>query len=103
MKKEHVPPAAPAPFQVLGVAPGATDEEIRKAYLVRIEEAQGGPPEETDLLMLALKELRDPMSRARHELCALDPFVPLAELADEAGTERKFVGITAWLKVLKED
>jgi curved DNA-binding protein CbpA len=91
------------PYQVLGIAPAASGEEIRAAYLRKIREH---PPErdaETfERVRDAYAELRDPRERTRRRLFGEDPLQPLTNLLDGRTPLRRFAGPKAWLAALHE-
>ena len=90
------------PYQALELTPGATDEEIRAAYLRKIKEH---PPErdpaEFERIRDAYEQLRDPRARARSLLFSGDPLAPLAALLVGRRPLRRFVGPKPWLEALK--
>ncbi|MBI3923960.1 MAG: J domain-containing protein [Armatimonadetes bacterium] len=89
-------------FEVLGIAPGATDEEIRAAYLRKVEEyAPDRFPQEFERVRDAYQALRDPRARARLMLESADPGAPLVTLLDGLPASRRFLGPQAWLEALK--
>jgi DnaJ-domain-containing protein 1 len=91
------------PFQVLGIAPEAGDEEIRAAYLRKVKQyPPDRAPQEFEKVRDAYETLRDPRQRTPRMLLAVDPLQPLASLAPERKPERKFIGPELWLAVLKE-
>jgi curved DNA-binding protein CbpA len=90
------------PRHVLGIAPDATDDEIRAAYLRKVKEyPPDRAPVEFERVRDAYENLRDPRRRARH-LFSVDPNQPLASLLDGGEEERRFLGPEPWLAVLKE-
>lgn len=90
------------PRQVLGVGPGATEQEIRAAYLAKVKEfPPDRAPREFEQVREAYEILSDPQRRARELLLSADPKQPLATLLD-GKPERRFVGPEPWLAVVKE-
>ena len=91
------------PHQVLGIGQGASDEEVRSAYLSKVKEY---PPDRSPLEFERVRDayemLRDPRQRARSLLLAADPRQPLASLLDGRRSERRFIGPAPWLAVLGE-
>jgi curved DNA-binding protein CbpA len=91
------------PREILGLAPNATDEEIRAAYLKKVKEY---PPERSPEAFERIRDaydlLRDPRRRALHLLLSTDPWAPLVSLLPGSPPERRFVGPAPWLAVLKE-
>ena len=88
---------------ILGVAPNATPEEIRAAYLQKIREhPPETSPEEFERIRDAWEALRDPRRRAKTLLLGVDPSAPLASLLDGGKSGRQFVGPNLWLAALKE-
>jgi len=100
---ENRPPVpAGSPFAVLGVRPGASDEEIRQAYVAAIREHPAEKePELFEKLRTAFELLRDPVEKASMELAEIVPTRPLDNLVQGIAEERRFAGIDAWLAVLK--
>jgi curved DNA-binding protein CbpA len=91
-------PAAAA--RLLGVPLGATEKEIRAAYLRGIRE---NPP---DRAPEAFERVRDAYEVLRGGgrlafLFAGDPGAPLVRLLDEGLEERRFLGPEPWLAALR--
>ena len=65
------------PFQILGIAPSATEAEIRAAWRARVREH---PPERDsegfERVRAAYEQVRDPAAWARHLLDAPSPEFP---------------------------
>jgi DnaJ-domain-containing protein 1 len=96
--------AAPTdPYAALGLRPGATEQEIRAAYLARVKECPPDrAPSEFETIRDAYHLLRDPRRRAASLLMIVSelPDMPLASLADVLAGDRCFVGPRPWLAVL---
>jgi curved DNA-binding protein CbpA len=89
------------PREVLGVAPTATEEDIRAAYLLKVKAyPPDRSPEQFERIRDAYEMLRDARQRARHLLFAVDPDAPLTSLVADHPRLRQFVGPEAWLDVL---
>ena len=88
---------------VLGVAAGATEEEIRSAYLRKVKEH---PPERDPAAFERIRDayevLRDPRRRARQMLLAGQSNESMTAALRACRGQRRFVGPQAWLAVLKE-
>jgi curved DNA-binding protein CbpA len=105
MRESPERPSLPSdPRAVLEVAPEATDEQIRAAYLRKVKQfPPDRNPVEFERVRDAYELLRDRRQRMRRLLLALDPQAPLESLLEMSGSHtRKFVGPEAWLAVLKE-
>src|SRR5262249_837234 len=90
------------PFEILGVSPDATDDEIRAAYLARVRECPPDrSPEQFEKIRDAYEKLRDPRARIRHRLFSVDPAASFCSGFAEAAPPRRFVGAGPWLDVLK--
>lgn len=91
------------PYEILGLAADATDEEIRAAYLRLIKEhPPDHDPEKFERIRDAYDYLRDPRRRTRELLFARSATGPLENLLDGSRGQRRFVGPKPWLAVLKE-
>jgi hypothetical protein len=92
-----------SPFEVLGVPEDAGEEEIRRAYLVKVKEfPPDRSPEAFERIRDAYEAAREPRMRAERLLKAVDPLAPLVELAADEEQPRHFVGVGPWMAVLKE-
>jgi curved DNA-binding protein CbpA len=90
------------PARILGVTPGASEDEIRAAYLRQVKEhSPERDPEGFERVRDAYAVLRDPQRRTQRLLLAADPEAPLASLLEGRPAERRFVGPEPWLAVLK--
>ena len=91
------------PRAILGVKPNASDEEIRAAYLRKVKEH---PPERSPTAFERVRDayevLRDPRRRALYFLLSVDPEAPLVSLLTDQPREKRFVGPSPWLAVLRE-
>ena len=91
------------PYQVLGIEPQASDDEIRASYLRKIREH---PPEGDagafERVRDAYAELRDPRERTRRLLFGGDPLPPMVKLLDGRAPARRFAGPKPWLAALHE-
>jgi curved DNA-binding protein CbpA len=92
------------PHAVLEVAPEATDDEIRAAYLRKVKQfPPDRNPVEFERVRDAYELLRDRRQRIRHRLLSDDLLAPLETLLERhAPPQRKFAGPEPWLAVLKE-
>jgi len=89
------------PETVLGVQPGAGDDEIRAAYLAKVREyPPDRSPEEFERVRDAYDLLRDPRRRAKNMILENTLDEPLAAWLDRSGQVRRFVGPDAWLEAL---
>ena len=90
------------PWKVLGVTRDAGDEEIRAAYLERVESfPPERAPEEFERIRDAYDALRDPRRRLLVWLDA-SPEASFVDLLDEVKPQRRFVGPDPWLAVMEE-
>jgi hypothetical protein len=88
------------PFEILGIAAGAGEEEIRAAYLRKVKEhPPESSPEEFEKIRDAYDLLRDPRRRARNMLMV--DILPLSSLIEGRPVNRRFTGAGPWLEVLK--
>jgi curved DNA-binding protein CbpA len=93
----------PDPYAVLGLGPGAEDEQIRAAYLAKLKQfPPDRAPVEFEQVRDAYELLRDRRRRAQHTLFSFNPGAPLASLLDGMDNDRQFAGPGQWLAVLKE-
>jgi curved DNA-binding protein CbpA len=90
------------PFDILGISPDASADEIRAAYLAKVRECPPDrSPEQFERVRDAYEKVRDPRARIRHRLFAVDPRARLSSVFAEAALPRRFVGLAPWLDVLK--
>ncbi len=90
------------PEEVLGIPPGAGEEEIRAAYLRKVKEyPPERAPEEFERVRDAYETLQDPRRRGRRWLDA-DPEAPFVSLLEGLASERSHVGPGPWLAVMRE-
>ena len=88
--------------EILGVAPNASDEEIRAAYLRKVKEyPPERAPEEFEKIRDAWEKMRDPRKRVRALFQSDEAAAPLVALIDGVKAQRVFAGPKAWLEVLK--
>ena len=91
------------PWEVLGVAREAGDEQIRAAYLRKLKQfPPDRNPAEFERVRDAYELLRDRRQRFRYVLFSTDPLAPLDSVFGSASSQRNFVGPEPWLEVLKE-
>jgi curved DNA-binding protein CbpA len=93
----------PDPYAVLGLGPGAEDEQIRAAYLAKLKQfPPDRSPAEFEQIRDAYDLLRDRRRRAQHTLFSVNPEARLDSLLDSKNNDRQFAGPNPWLAVLKE-
>jgi curved DNA-binding protein CbpA len=93
----------PDPYAVLGLGPGAEDEQIRAAYLAKLKQfPPDRSPAEFEQVRDAYELLRNRRRRAQHTLFSVNPEARLESLLDGMDNDRQFVGPGPWLAVLKE-
>ncbi len=91
------------PYEVLELTPGASDQEIRAAYLRKLKQhPPERDPQEFERVRDAYEDLRDPRTRTRKLLFSGDPLPPLAKLLEGRRPSRRFVGPKPWLEALKK-
>ena len=90
------------PGAILGVDLGATDEQVRDAY---IEKVRQHPPdrdqEQFEQVRDAYEELRDPQRRAKQMILSIDPYQELPSLLGDPPVRRRYVGPALWLAAMK--
>ncbi len=90
------------PWEVLGVPAGASEENLRQAYLNKLRQyPPDRAPEEFERVRDAYSMARNPQMRMHAMLTADDPEASLVSLLDAAECERAFVGPAPWLAVTK--
>jgi len=93
----------PDPYAVLGLGPGADDEQIRAAYLTKLKQfTPDRSPVEFEQVRDGYELLRDRRRRTQHTLFSFNPEVRLESLLDDVDNDRKFAGPGPWMAVLKE-
>jgi curved DNA-binding protein CbpA len=91
------------PYRILGLSSGASDEEIRAAYLRKIKEyPPDRNPEQFESVRDAYRALCDPRQRARLIIEGSDPCAPLVELLDARKSRAAFVGPKPWLEAIRK-
>ena len=88
---------------LLGVHTAASDQELRTAYLQKVQ--QHPPDHDPDLfeqIRDAYEQLRNPTVRARMVLEGPDPELPLTRLLDGSKPRRAFAGSQLWIELMKE-
>lgn len=88
---------------VLGVALSAKADELRAAYLQKVQQhPPDRDPELFEQIRDAYDQLRDPASRAQAVLDGPDPHASLTTLLDGVKVTRSYVGSQLWIELLKE-
>ena len=91
------------PFAVLGLDDTADDETIRTAYLQALRASPPDrDPEGFRRIRDAYEQLRDSERRLASRLFGPPPLADIAELSDAFPEERRYVGPTFWLNVIRE-
>ncbi len=90
------------PWALLGVAPGATEEALRAAYLAKVQEfPPDRRPAQFEQIRDAWAALRDPRARARL-LLEVEDDEPFTTLGAGRPAARRWVGLAPWLRALQE-
>jgi hypothetical protein len=90
------------PYEILGVAENASEQEIRTAYLSKVKEFPPDEwPQEFEGIRDAYEALRDPRKRAEAMLISTAFMAPLVSLIDSRPANRVFAGPQLWREVLK--
>ena len=90
------------PYEILGVAENASEQEIRTAYLSKVKEfPPDQSPQEFEGIRDAYEALRDPRKRAQAMLISTAFMAPLVSLIDSRPANRVFAGPQLWREVLK--
>jgi len=95
--------ASEDPWAVLGIAEGASPDEIRRAYL---QQVKAHPPEREAAAFERIRDayslLREPGRRIARQLLRFDPNAPLTALLDQREVSRRPTGPAVWLAALEE-
>lgn len=92
-----------AAAEALGVAPNASLDEARAAYLRKVQEfPPDRAPQEFERIRDAWAVMQDAKHTARAILDEDDPEAPLASLMEGLPPKRNFVGLKPWMAALKE-
>ena len=96
--------AAEDPFEVLGLEPAATAEDIRAAYLQHVKQhPPDRDPDGFERSRAAYEKVQDPIRRVQQILLKAGPKEPLISILDAHSGRRQFTGPDPWLAVLKEE
>lgn len=88
--------------EILGLELNATEEQIRAAYLAKIQEhPPDRSPDEFERIRDAYDSLRDPRLRMQDILETRGPMPAFSQMFAHLESERRFVGPGPWLEVLK--
>lgn len=91
------------PFAVLGLDDTADDAAVRAAYLRALQTSPPDrDPEGFQRIRAAYEALRDAESRMDLRLFGPAPLADLTELLEAFPEERRYVGPTSWLNLLRE-
>jgi curved DNA-binding protein CbpA len=91
------------PFEVLGLSPDASAEEIRRAWLSAVKtHPPDRDPEEFQRLWGAYELVKDPALRLEHRLFGRPEIRDLHDLARMLGARRRRVGPVPWRDALRE-
>jgi len=89
-------------YEVLGLTPGASEEEIRAAWVKKVKEfPPDRNPAEFEQVRNAYDALRDPRRMAQSRLFSAAFSQPLATRLDKLQKQRQFAGPQPWRAVLK--
>ena len=89
--------------QLLGVEISAGSEELRAAYLQKVQQhPPDRDPEHFEQIRDAYEHMRDPDLRAGAVMQGPDPAAPLTNLLQGLDRTRIFVGSQLWIQLLKE-
>jgi len=89
-------------YEVLGLTPGASEEEIRAAWVKKVKEfPPDRSPAEFEQVRNAYDALRDPRRMARARLFSAAFSEPLTARLDRLKKQRQFAGPQPWRAVLK--
>ncbi len=88
---------------LLGVSATADEQELRSAYLKKVQEhPPDRDPDIFEQIRDAYEQIRNPAVRAKAILEGPSPFAPLASLLEGSQPKRAFVGSQLWIELLKE-
>jgi len=88
---------------LLGVTAAATDQQLRAAYLQKVQQhPPDRDPERFEQIRDAYEQLRNPSVRARLVLEDPDSIPTLESMLDGLPQKRAFVGSLPWIELLKE-
>ncbi|MBD3344173.1 MAG: DnaJ domain-containing protein [Chitinivibrionales bacterium] len=94
------------PYDILGVEPGSTDQEVRRAYLDLIRKHPPDlHPQEFALISNAYEKIKTEKNRLEYDLFSTDPGIeyPFDALIEEIKKKgRQPPGITPLTKLLRE-
>jgi curved DNA-binding protein CbpA len=89
-------------YEVLGLMPGASEEEVRAAWVKKVKEfPPDRNPGEFEQIRNAYDALRNPRRMARAKLFSDAYAAPLPERLDKLKKQRQFAGPALWRAVLK--
>lgn len=91
-----------SPEEVLGVARGADEQEVRRAYLAKVREfPPDQAPEQFQLISEAYELLKDPRILLGMKMSQAAAREFPMELLEERKDRFRFAGMNAWLKAMK--
>ena len=92
-----------SPFVILNIEDNADDETVRAAYVRALRHSPPDrDPEGFARIREAYETIRDAEKRLAYRLFGPPPLAQVEDLLDLMPNERRHVGPTAWLNILRE-
>jgi DnaJ-class molecular chaperone len=92
-----------SPFVILNIEDNADDETVRAAYVRALRHSPPDrDPEGFARIRGAYETIRDAEKRLAYRLFGPPPLAQVEDLLDLMPNERRHVGPTAWLNILRE-
>lgn len=89
--------------RLLGVETTADNDELRAAYLRKVQQhPPDRDPETFEQIRDAYEQMRNPDRRAAAIMEGPDPDAPLTDILEGLTRSRNFVGSQLWIQLLKE-
>jgi curved DNA-binding protein CbpA len=95
------------PYEALEISEDASQEDIRKAYLKKVHQFSPEKyPEKFQAIVEAYELVKDQTARAKLKLFGISgrkKHLTFASLVGQGAPKRSRAGMSAWLKVIREE